>query len=502
MPFIAPLFRGPGRKAVDTWMKKLTDAQKLVTKIVVVVTMGALAFGYDTGVIAGALPFMQLPVSQGGLGLTPLTEGLVTSALVLGAAVGSLSCGVVADRLGRRDTLMGLSAIFVIGAVGTSQAPTVPVMVLMRAILGFAVGGASALVPMFISEMAPPSRRGRLVSQNEMMIVTGQLAAYILSAALARFSGSSDIWRTMLLIAAVPAVLLGFGLIFVPRSPRWLASRGRTEEAWEVLELIRSTDRQVRKEMREIGAQVNEEADQLGWREALGETWIRRLLMVGIGLGFAAQFTGVNAFMYFTPIILRQTGLGTQAALTATIGAGVVAVGATFLGIWMIGRFPRRFTLLGGLGGVVFAHLGLGATLLLLGASSLQSMVALGFILLALLFIQMMVSPLYWLLMSELFPIRARGVLTGLSVAAQWVFNATVSFLFPAVLHWIGASTFFAFAAINLLSLFFVARFLPETKGMSLERLERYLEDHFSPGKSHEAGIGGDADQRHLVGGL
>lgn len=462
-------------------MKKLTDAQKLVTKIVVVVTMGALAFGYDTGVIAGALPFMQLPVSEGGLGLTPLTEGLVTSALVLGAAVGSLLCGIVADRLGRRDSLIGLSFVFVIGAVGTAQAPSIPFMIAMRAILGFAVGGASALVPMFISEMAPPSRRGRLVSQNEMMIVTGQLIAYALSAALAKLSGSPEIWRTMLVIAALPAVLLGLGLIFVPRSPRWLASRGRADEARDVLDLIRSTEKQVRKEMKEINAQIYEDSEQMGWGEALRKTWIRRLLMVGIGLGFAAQFTGVNAFMYFTPIILRETGLGTEAALVATISDGIVAVGATFVGIWMIGRFPRRFTLLTGLAGVVFSHLSLGATLLLLNGSPLQSMAALASILLALLFIQMMVSPLYWLLMSELFPMRARGVLTGLSVAAQWVFNATVSFLFPLSLHWIGPTTFFAFAGINFLSLLFVAKLLPETKGMSLERLEQHLEEHFTP---------------------
>ncbi|GBQ65791.1 major facilitator superfamily transporter [Ameyamaea chiangmaiensis NBRC 103196] len=462
-------------------MKKLTDAQKLVRNIVMVVTMGALAFGYDTGVIAGALPFMQNPLAQGGLGLTPLTEGLVTSALVLGAAFGSLACGIVADRVGRRDSLIGLSVVFMIGAIGTSQAPSIPVMILMRGVLGFAVGGASALVPMFISEMAPPSRRGQLVSQNEMMIVTGQLAAYVLSAVLAKFFGVPGIWRTMLLIAAVPAILLGGGLFFVPRSPRWLASRGRTDDARRVLELIRSTDRQVRKEMVEIDAQVSKEADQLGWGEALREPWIRRLLMLGIGLGFAAQFTGVNAFMYFTPIILTRTGLGTEAALVATISAGVVAVIATFFGIWMIGRFPRRFTLLGGLGGVVFAHVGLGVTLLLLDGSPVQSVAALGFILLALLFIQMMVSPLYWLLMSELFPVRARGVLTGLSVAAQWLCNATVAFLFPVVLHWIGAYTFFVFAAINVLSLMFVAKVLPETRGMSLERLEQHLEAHFSP---------------------
>ncbi|MFT8480651.1 sugar porter family MFS transporter [Gluconobacter oxydans] len=462
-------------------MRTRSEANRLITTIVVVVTMGALAFGYDTGVIAGALPFMQIPIAQGGLGLTPLTEGLVTSALVLGAAFGSLVCGMMADRFGRRDSLMALSVLFVIGAIGTAQAPSVAVMIAMRAVLGFAVGGASALVPMFISEMAPAGRRGRLVSQNEMMIVTGQLVAYTLNAGLAHFSESPSIWRTMLMIAAVPAVLLGVGLFFVPRSPRWLASQGRTDEARHVLELIRSTDQQVRHEMRAIYTAVDDDAEQIGWHQAFREVWVRRLLLLGIGLGFATQFTGVNAFMYFTPIILRQTGLGTEAALIATIGDGLVAVGATFAGIWMIGRFPRRVTLLGGLGGVVLAHLGLGATLLLLKGSAVESYVALGFILLALLFIQMMVSPLYWLLMSELFPMRARGVLTGLSVSSQWIFNATVAFLFPIFLHAIGPGTFFVFATINVLSFCFVARFLPETKGFSLEKLEAHLREHFSP---------------------
>ncbi|WP_408873429.1 sugar porter family MFS transporter [Gluconobacter roseus] len=471
-------------QAVGSRMAKLTPEQKFVTNIVMVVTMGALAFGYDTGVISGALPFMLRPPAQGGLGLTPFTEGLVTSALIVGAAVGSLVCGHVADRYGRRDSLIVLSVVFVIGAVGTALSPSVAIMVAMRAILGFAVGGASALVPMFISEMAHSSRRERLVSQNEMMIVTGQLIAYILNAILAKVSESPTIWRTMLVIAAVPAVLLGVGLFFVPRSPRWLASRGRMDEAEAVLQLIRSTPRQVRKEMSEISAQEDKSSDQMGWREALGKTWIRRLLLIGIGLGFAAQFTGVNAFMYFTPIILHQTGLGTEAALVATIGNGIVAVGATLLGIWMISRYPRRIMMTLGLCAVIVAHFGLGSTLLLLHGATVESAVALACILFALLFIQMMVSPLYWLLMSELFPLRARGVLTGLSVAAQWMFNATVAFVFPIMLHWAGSWTFYVFALINLCSLLFVMKCLPETKGMTLEELETHLEQELTPAHS------------------
>lgn len=458
-------------------MAKITAEQKFVTKIVIVVTMGALAFGYDTGVISGALPFMIRPPAEGGLGLTPLTEGLVTSSLVLAAAVGSLVCGHFTDRYGRRDSLIVLSLVFLAGAVGTATAASIPAMVAMRAVLGFAVGGASALVPMFISEMAPAGRRATLVSQNEMMIVTGQLIAYVLNAVLAAVSDSPTIWRVMLLIAGVPALLLGTGLFFVPRSPRWLASKGRHEEARQVLDLIRSSDRQVRMEMAQIVENNDEEDNQKGWGDVFREKWMRRLLMIGIGLGFAAQFTGVNAFMYFTPIILRQTGMQTEAALVAMIGNGIVAVLATFAGIWMMNRYARRTMLMSGLSAVVMAHLALGAVLLLFPAASLtKSLLALSCILMALLFIQMMVSPLYWLLMSELFPLRARGSLTGLSVAAQWVFNATASFIFPIMLHAMGATTFFGFAAINVCSLLFVMKCLPETKGMTLEKLEQYLE--------------------------
>ncbi|MFT8775623.1 MAG: sugar porter family MFS transporter [Gluconacetobacter liquefaciens] len=464
-------------------MAKVTAERKFVTKIVIVVTMGALAFGYDTGVISGALPFMIRPPSQGGLGLTPLTEGLVTSSLVLAAAVGSLVCGHFTDRYGRRDSLIVLSLVFLVGAVGTAMAPSIPAMVAMRAVLGFAVGGASALVPMFISEMAPAGRRATLVSQNEMMIVTGQLIAYVLNAVLAAVSDSPAIWRVMLLIAGVPALLLGSGLFFVPRSPRWLASKGRHEEARQVLDLIRSSDTQARKEMAQIIENNDEEENRKGWGDVFRERWMRRLLLIGIGLGFAAQFTGVNAFMYFTPIILRQTGMQTEAALTAMIGNGLVAVAATFAGIWMMNRYPRRTMFMGGLGAVVLAHMALGTVLLLFPAASMtKSLLALACILLALLFIQMMVSPLYWLLMSELFPMRVRGALTGLSVAAQWIFNATASFIFPIMLHAMGAATFFGFAAINACSLLFVMKCLPETKGMTLEALERYLEKTLGAG--------------------
>jgi major inositol transporter-like SP family MFS transporter len=458
-----------------------TKESRFVFKVAIAATMGALAFGYDTGVISGALPFMSTPVAAGGLGLTPVTEGIVTSALVFGAAFGSLMAGTLADKYGRRATLLGLSLVFMIGVLGTALAPSVAIMVAMRFVLGLAVGGASSTVPVFIAEMAGPSRRARLVSQNELMIVGGQLIAYILNALLAHFSDSPHVWRTMLGIAAVPAILLGVGMLFVPASPRWLASKNRMDEARDVLRQIRSSEKQVEAEMADMVKLNQIDHEQAGWSAVLGTPWIRKLLWIGIGLGFMAQFTGVNAFMYFTPIILKSTGLGTNAALTATIGNGVVAVIATFIGIWLIGRHGRRPMLMTGLGFVIATQALLGAVLLWMPEGLLKSYAALACILCFLLFMQMLISPVYWLLMSELFPMHLRGVLTGTAVACQWVCNGLVALLFPMAMAQFGSATFFVFATINVGSLVFVATCLPETRGKSLEGLEKHLEKALSP---------------------
>lgn len=454
---------------------------RFVFKIAIAATMGALAFGYDTGVISGALPFLGLSPASGGLGLTPVTEGIVTSALVFGAALGSLMAGTLSDRYGRRTTLMGLSLVFMVGVLGSVLAPSVAVLVAMRFILGMAVGGASSTVPVFIAEMAGPSRRARLVSQNELMIVTGQLAAYVLNALLAYLSDSPHVWRYMLAISAVPAILLGIGMLMVPASPRWLASKGRMDEARAVLEKIRSSDKQVATEMAEMTRLNAIDREQAGWSAVFATPWIRKLLWIGIGLGFMAQFTGINAFMYFTPIILTSTGLGTNAALTATIGNGVVSVIATMIGIWLIGRHGRRPMLMTGLSGVIATQAALGAVLLWMPEGIVRSYAALGCILCFLLCMQMLIAPVYWLLMSELFPMHVRGVLTGTAVACQWIFNALVALLFPIALSQFGSATFFVFAAVNVLSLAFVVAFVPETRGKSLEGLERQLEKDLSP---------------------
>ncbi|RWR09117.1 sugar porter family MFS transporter [Paenirhodobacter populi] len=459
--------------------KPKSDEYRFVLLITAVATMGSLAFGYDTGVIAGALPYMTLNPSEGGLGLNPVTEGLVTSSLIFGAAIGSLIAGRFSDRYGRRRALLVLAFIFFFGALGTAWAPDVPVMVLMRFLLGLGVGGASAVVPVFIAEMAPANRRARLVTRTEMMIVSGQLIAYVASAVLAITINDHGVWRIMLAVAAVPAALLWLGMLTVPESPRWLALHNREDEARRILSRIRQDEETRERELAAMVAATPDGEQAASWSH-LKEPWIRSLLLIGIGLGFVIQFTGVNAFMYFTPIILQSTGLGTEAALTATIANGVVSVIATALGIWFITRHPRRRMLMVGLTGVIAAQLAIGLVLELVTPGLVRSYLALASILVFLFFHQGMIATVYWLMMSELFPQRVRGLIAGLAIAVQWLFNATVAFCFPVLLHLFGSGTFFLFAAINVLSLIFVIRVVPETRGRSLEKLEAHLEERLS----------------------
>lgn len=199
--------------------------------IVFVSTLGGLLFGYDTGVISGALPFMSLGPDEGGLGLSPAQEGLVASSLVLGAAFGAFFGGRISDRRGRKMTIMALAVVFFAGALACAVAPTTEVMIAARFVLGLAVGGASATVPVFLAELSPTDRRGQIVSVNELMIVTGQLIAYTSNAVMASFFPGDHVWRWMLALATIPAVALWFGMLLVPESARWLLAAGRRSDA-------------------------------------------------------------------------------------------------------------------------------------------------------------------------------------------------------------------------------------------------------------------------------
>lgn len=453
-------------------------ADRRIALITAVSAIGALAFGYNTGVIAGALPFMSLGPGAGGLGLSPLTAGVVTSSLVFGAAFGAFWAGRLADALGRRATLLVVGAVLALAALGSALAPTVASMVAFRTVLGLAVGGASVIVPMFIAEFAPVSRRGRLVTVDGLMIVVGQLVAYVSNAVLAHALPEGAAWRVMLGAGTVLGVLLFAGMAFIPESPRWLSGRGRLDEAGAVLRSVRRDPAEAATELAAVHRGTQQAEPSASWRD-LRVPWIRRLLMLGIGLGLVAQLTGVNAIVYFAPSILGSSGMGTHAALTAAIATGVCSVAAAALGLWLLGRHGRRTLLLTGLVGAAAGHLLLGLAFLL-PASTLRSYLVLALMSVVLFFVQAMVSTMYWLLISEIFPQRLRGFVGGLAVAAQWIVNALVALAFPPLTGAVGGHAFFVFAGINAATLAWARRAVPETRGKSLEQIERELTTRFS----------------------
>ncbi|HEY6515777.1 MAG TPA: sugar porter family MFS transporter [Steroidobacteraceae bacterium] len=445
--------------------------------ISMIATIGGLLFGYDTGVVNGALLYMGRD-----LGLTPADEGLITAALLLGAALGSLLAGRLADRIGRRRTLWLLAGTFVAGAIACALAPDRAALAAFRFLLGLAVGGASVVVPTYLAELAPPAMRGRLVTQNELMIVSGQLLAFAVNAVIAHVWGESHIvWRWMLGVAALPGIVLGVGAVFLPESPRWLIARARATEAEAVLGRLRPPEAAAL-EARSITELAAAEAasDIRGW-SALRIPWVRAVLLVGIGIGIVQQVTGVNSIMYYGTQILSRSGLGIQGALVANVLNGVVSVLATFIGIALIGRTGRRPMLVIGLIGTTASLLLLGVVSLLFRPSPSLAYLVLGAMSLFLCFQQGFVSPVTWLLLSEIFPLKVRGLGMGAAALVLWGANFVVAFSFPQLVANFGVSaTFFGFVVVGSVAVAFSARYVPETGGRSLEAIEELLQARYS----------------------
>lgn len=468
-----PAFVKTSAASSNEGQKKQRFSQKTYLKLITFIsTFGGLLYGYDTGVVNGALPYMS---REDQLNLSPFTQGLVTSSLLFGAAFGAIFGGRLSDRKGRRKTIISVAFIFLIATIGCSIAPNMEIMVLSRFILGLAVGATSVTVPAFLAEMAPAEKRGRLVTQNELMIVTGQLLAYIFNAVLANsFGDMGNIWRYMLVIATLPAVLLWLGMLIVPESPRWLASKGNIKGALQVLEKIRER-MQARKELEEIeNTIVNEGKVKKATFRDLKLPHVRRIILIGIGIAMIQQLTGVNSIMYYGTEILKDAGFSTEAALIGNIANGVISVAATFVGIALLDKVGRRPMLFIGMVGTITSLLLIGIISMTMEGSSVLPYIILSLTVLFLAFQQGAVSPVTWLMQSEIYPLHLRGLAMGISIFCLFMMNFLVGLLFPVLFDAFGlATTFFIFVGLGLISLFFIKRYVPETKGRSLEEIEQ-----------------------------
>jgi major inositol transporter-like SP family MFS transporter len=445
---------------------------RFLTRLTVIATLGGLLFGYDTGVISGALLYMK-----DDLNLSAFGEATVVSSLLFpGAALGALFGGRIADRIGRKRMLLLCGAIFLVGAVGCALAPNVQIMVAARVILGFGVGAASVTCPLYLAEMAPPDRRGRMVTINELMIVTGQMLAFAMNALLDHVIQNPHVWRIMLAVAAVPAVALIVGMTFLPDSPRWYGLKSRFDEARAVLGLSLD-DKEADAEFAAIVEHAERSVTKrTPWTVIRDVPWIRKVVLIGCGLAVVQQATGINTVNYYAPTILEESGLGVSASLIATIAVGVTSVVTTVIGIILLGFVGRRTMLLIGFAGVAASQAALVLTFLL-GESTTRSYVILGCMVVFVAFVQMFIGTCVWLLLSEIFPMSIRGFAMGIAVFILWCTNAAISFLFPVLNSALGSTgTFGLFVAVNLVSLYFVWKCVPETKGTTLEQLEDRFE--------------------------
>jgi major inositol transporter-like SP family MFS transporter len=438
--------------------------------IATVATFGGLLFGYDTGVVNGALE----PLSE-DFGLTSFSEGLVVASLMVGAAFGAVFGGRVADAQGRRKTILLLACVFIAGTLGCVLAPGAAFLIGARFVLGITVGGASATVPVYLGEVAPSEKRGSFVTRNELMIVGGQLAAFIINAVIFNFFGHVDsIWRWMLVVALAPAIALLVGMLFQPESPRWLISQGRTEEALAVLKLVRSPER-AEAEVAEVTHLAAEDAkESTGGLSDLGTRWVMRLVIIGVGIGFFQQLTGINSVMYYGTQLLTNAGLDSGVAIIGNIANGVFSLAGISLGMYLLNKLPRRVMFLTGYALIALFHTLVALTAVFVPAGPGQAWTVLAFLVLFVFSMQGTVGPLTWLMLSEIFPMKIRSFAMGICVFVLWMMNAVVAQFFPPLIQGMGmTATFGMFAGIAVIAFVFLACLLPETKDKDLAQFER-----------------------------
>jgi sugar porter (SP) family MFS transporter len=435
-----------------------------ILKISLLAALGGLLFGYDTGVISGALLYIKKDLNAGDL-----AQSWIVAGLLVGAVFGALAGGRLADLISRRWTLLVSGVVYVGAALAAAFSQSSGQLVAARMVLGLAVGAASAVVPLYIAEHTPPKIRGGTVSYNQLMVTVGILVAYLVDFAL-RDVGSN--WRWMLGLGALPGVFLVLGMLFVPYSPRWLMQRGRRDEARDVLRRTRAGE-DYEKELTEIESVLSEER-----RAGLGTLLrpsLRPMLVIGIGLAVIQQVVGVNTVVYFSPTILTYTGLHANDAIAQALSVGITNVVFTVIAVLLLDRVGRRALLIAGTIGLTLAL----ATLAAFFAFHWQHSapwVALAALVVFMASFAVGLGPGFWLMISEIFPLGVRGTAMAVCSVFNWAANFVVSYYFLQLIDAIGkAWTFSLYAVMGIVGIAFFVTKVPETKNRTLEEIERDL---------------------------
>lgn len=428
--------------------------------------LGGLLFGYDTGVISGAILFIKRQMNLGSW-----QQGWVVSAVLLGAILGAAIIGPSSDRYGRRKLLLFSAIIFFVGAIGSAFSPEFWTLIISRIILGMAVGAASALIPTYLAELAPASKRGTVSSLFQLMVMTGIFLAYVINYT---FSGMYTGWRWMLGLAAVPAALLFLGGLVLPESPRYLAKTGRGEQARDVLDTMNQHDTAaVNQELEQIHEQAKIKSG--GWSELFGPM-VRPSLIIGLGLAIFQQVMGCNTVLYYAPTIFTDVGFGVSAALIAHIGIGIFNVIVTAVAVAIMDKIDRKKMLNIGAIGMGISLFIMSFAMKFSGDSFAAAVICVIALTIYIAFFSATWGPVMWVMIGEVFPLNIRGLGNSFASVINWSANMVVSLTFPSLLDFFGTgSLFIGYGVLCFLSIWFVHKMVFETRNRSLEEIEATL---------------------------
>ncbi len=446
----------------------VVSAAKARRNVIVTAAIAGLAgllFGYDTGIIAGAL----LTITP-EFNLNALQSGMVVGAVPIGAVAGAWFASRGSDRYGRRSLILAAAVIFTVGAIVSAIAPDSAILIISRIVIGFGIGVASATAPVYISEIAPANIRGSLVTFFQLAVTIGILVAYLVGLA---FSDVNEGWRWMLGLGAVPALALFIGVLRLPQSPRWLIMEGRRDEAVAALKRVRPDgDEAIELELQEIKTSMTHGVETGGWKDLLRPA-VKAALLVGIGLAILQQITGINTVIYYAPTIIQDAGIDSNSsAILASLSVGIVNVLMTIVAVRLLDKTGRRTLLFIGVSGMSLSLFMLGGAFLG-DTGTLTTVVAILSLMLFVSSFAISLGPIFWLLNAEIYPLSVRGKAASAGTMTNWFFNFAVSLTFLPLIAAAGQTgAFWIYGAVGLVTLWFCWKFVPETKGRSLEQIE------------------------------